>query len=512
MLRGCVVEIRLLGNVEIHGDDGLVRPRRSGERCVLAVLALHARLPVTVATLVDHLWLATEQSNKSIDTVGTYLRNVRAAIKEAGGQAGWLRYDRSARSCVLDVDAEWVDYHRFRALATKARRTQDPVAFQGALRLWRGPALADVGGHWADNRRHTLESERLAVHEDLLDHQLVDGRHAEVVQTVAQLIDESTPTDRLLLQGARGLAGSGRHTAIRVWVARVAERMRETVDAAPSAEVLDEIERLIARPTRWLPTFTEPDEELRELLDGARAALDRATRAITIHAQHRSGHTPNRTVASGEALPSAAWVDPPDLLMTSVNMSCDGILARISQHDRCSVDAQRQLHTVRVSQVLRAEQDGADRWILVYDWEGGTGDVPQIVGLRNCRLGRVAVDLEAHVLVAEMVFDRPLAAGETLIMEYEVINPVGATADSYFRRLRLPVRGYVLEVQFDTDNLPLRCQQFSSSAGDVRMARCRDLAVSPTGGVHVVALGVGPGLFGVRWDWAPAIPGPRQSL
>jgi hypothetical protein len=194
-----------------------------------------------------------------------------------------------------------------------------------------------------------------------------------------------------------------------------------------------------------------------------------------------------------------------------VNTSCDGILARISQHDQCMVNARRQLHTVRVSQVLRAEQDGADRWVLVYDWEVATKDAPQIIGLRNCRLGRIAVDHDAHILVAELLFDRALATGETLIMEYQVVNPVsdyGATADAYFRRLRLPVRDYVVEVQFDRGNLPVRCQQFSSPAGDVRLARRRNLTISPTGDVHAVALGVGPGLFGIEWDWPPVIPAP----
>ncbi len=99
-----MVEIRVLGNVEIHGDTGVLRLRRSGERCVLAVLALRAQAPVTVATLVDRLWSGTRQSDKSIDTVGSYLRRIRAGIKAVGGQSGWLRYDRSSRSCVLDID------------------------------------------------------------------------------------------------------------------------------------------------------------------------------------------------------------------------------------------------------------------------------------------------------------------------------------------------------------------------------------------------------------------------
>lgn len=202
-------------------------------------------------------------------------------------------------------------------------------------------------------------------------------------------------------------------------------------------------------------------------------------------------------------------------LLSRVNTSCDGILARISQHDRCEVNAQRQLRSVGVSQVLRAEQDGADRWILVYDWETTTADAPQITGLRNCRLGRVAVDHEAHLLVAELLFDRPLATGETLIMEYQVVNPVsdhGLRADSYFRRLRLPVRDFVIEVQFDGAALPARCQQFSSPVGDVRMARRRNLTVSPTGAVHAVALGVGPGLFGIEWDWPALIASPAVDL
>jgi tetratricopeptide (TPR) repeat protein/DNA-binding SARP family transcriptional activator len=285
-----VVDIRLLGNVEISGDAGVVRLRRSGERCVLAVLAYHATRPVTVATLVDHLWSGTEQSDKSIDTVGTYVRRVRIAITQAGGQAEWLRYDRAARWCLLDIDPAWVDYHRFAALTARARRDNDPKVLQEALALWRGPALADIGGHWADHRRHTLAAERLAAYEDLLHHELPVGQHAEVVRTVTDLVEDSTPTDRLLLLGAHGLADSGQHAAIRGWVARVTQRMRDTVDATPSAGVLDVIDRLIASPA-WLsplagtvptamfslradiPTFTGRDDELHALLDTVLAAL-----------------------------------------------------------------------------------------------------------------------------------------------------------------------------------------------------------------------------------------------
>jgi hypothetical protein len=191
-------------------------------------------------------------------------------------------------------------------------------------------------------------------------------------------------------------------------------------------------------------------------------------------------------------------------LLTSVDTASDGHLARISQHDRVVVDATRQIRSVRVSQVLRAEQDGVDRWVLLYDWQTETTDVPQITNLRNCRLGRMVADRNEHLLAAELLFDQELATGETLIMEYEVINPASEhtpLVDCYCRRLRLPVRDYVLEVKFDPDALPERCQQFSSPAGDVRLARRRNLAISPTGEAHTVGLGVGPGLVGIEWDW-----------
>jgi hypothetical protein len=100
---------------------------------------------------VDHLRSGTEQSDKSIDTVGSYLRRIRAA-----------------RAYVLDIDPVRVDYHPFTGLAALARRDDDPVALQAALALWRGPALADVSGYWADRRRHTLQAERLAAYDELL--------------------------------------------------------------------------------------------------------------------------------------------------------------------------------------------------------------------------------------------------------------------------------------------------------------------------------------------------------
>ena len=143
-------------------------------------------------------------------------------------------------------------------------------------------------------------------------------------------------------------------------------------------------------------------------------------------------------------------------LLNRVDTSCDNQLSRISQHDRCVVGPDRRPRSIEVSQVLRAEQDGVDRWITVYDWDEVTPHPAQLFPLRNCRTGRVAVNLDEHIMVAELLFERPLSRGETLIMEHKMVNPpeLRNAETIYFRRFRLPVRDYVLEIQFDPDTLP----------------------------------------------------------
>jgi DNA-binding SARP family transcriptional activator len=285
------VEIQLLGNVEIHGNPGPIRLERAGEVAVLAILAFNTGKPVSPAALVDHLWEPPEQTDKSLETVTKYVRTLRVALVRAGGQREWLVYDRRAGTYLLNVNPACVDYHRFTELVAAAHRDRDTSLWEKALALWTGPALGGVTGPWAQNRRHVLDTERLAAYDALLADYLATGRHAEVTRITAMLVDECTPTDQLLLVGARALAGAGRHTAIPGWKQHVTARMRQTVDATPSAEVLDEIDQITAHPTPWHPhpergpatamfslrsdiaTFTGRDEELNTLLDTVLATL-----------------------------------------------------------------------------------------------------------------------------------------------------------------------------------------------------------------------------------------------
>jgi tetratricopeptide (TPR) repeat protein/DNA-binding SARP family transcriptional activator len=295
------MDIRVLGNVEVHGPAGVVRSARAGERCVLAALAFSPRRPVAAATLADNIWSSAQQSDKAIETVADYVRKVRAAIKKAGGRPEWVRTDRGTRSYVLDVDPDRIDYGRFSRLLGADHDSANIEELRRALEQWQGRALADVTGLWAEGRRYAVEVERLNAYEIVLAHRLAHGHQVEVVRTVTELMDDVVPTDRLLFLAAQAMVGAGRGAAVRGWLDHAAKRIREATGAGLSPHLLVQVERLTApaappgrsRPAaapamhglrRDLAGFTGRQEESRRLLADVRTAAGSRDRAVAVHA------------------------------------------------------------------------------------------------------------------------------------------------------------------------------------------------------------------------------------
>lgn len=183
-----------------------------------------------------------------------------------------------------------------------------------------------------------------------------------------------------------------------------------------------------------------------------------------------------------------AWGEPVERLLKGIDTASDGRLTRLSHHDRIQVDQNGRLVEVANRLVLRASHDGADRWVLVWD-AGQAEQLPEIVAGQHCRLRRLNVDRDSGMMVGELVFDAPLARGETIIMEYRIANT--AEQGRFFRRLHRTTRDYVLEARFDPLALPARCARIESDA--------YDLAPSPTGSVHLVEFNAA-GTIGIRWQ------------
>ncbi len=251
------MDLRIMGNVEIHDGTAAIALRRTGERCVLASLALNPGHRIQVGTLIERIWGGEPPANAEY-TVASYTRAVRRTIAQGGGQREWLTSHRPG-AYQLDVAPDLIDYHRFTALLARARREQrtgnpgDAVlAYQHAVQLRRGEPLANVSTTWAQDRRYTIDQEYLAAVYELFEQQIAIGQFAAVATSATRLVAELTPTDRMIVLAAYGLAGSGQHAAIPDFLDYAARRMWETAEVSPSAEAVAIARDLVARPEAQL--------------------------------------------------------------------------------------------------------------------------------------------------------------------------------------------------------------------------------------------------------------------
>lgn len=177
-------------------------------------------------------------------------------------------------------------------------------------------------------------------------------------------------------------------------------------------------------------------------------------------------------------------------------------LKLVGLHDLCEIAEDGGQRAVTARAVFQSGSDGQDRWLLVFTQDDPDAGAPQLHAVRNCRVGRAEVD-EAHgLLVAELLFDRPIDRGETHLIEYTLTNggpPYPECRNTYYREFRRPVREYLLEVRFAPGTAPDRCWQYSRN-GQTGSRTRRRLRLDGGDGVHAVALDFGPGVFGIDWD------------
>lgn len=183
----------------------------------------------------------------------------------------------------------------------------------------------------------------------------------------------------------------------------------------------------------------------------------------------------------------------------------DDSLTRLSCHNRLDVDADRRVRSMTSRRLLRAEADGADRWIALYRLDA-PGPLPRFRPAAPARLGTVVELPEEGLVAAELLFDSPLARGGTVIVDYTVEH---RDPHPYSQRvettIHVPMREHLLEVRFAKSCLPRACYSFRANGldafPDAVRPREQRLRMDASGAVHAVALGAGPGRVGIRWVW-----------
>ena len=186
------MEFRVLGPIELWSAGQQCDLGAARARSVLAILLLAPGTIVPAEVLIERVW-DTQPPPKARESLSVYITRLRASLRQAVGDRA--RLAGRARGYQLDVDPGTVDLHQFRRL----RRQADALAANGdcdhaaallreADQLWRGPALAGIGGDWVARMRDGLHEERRAAVLKRIGCDLELGRHADLVGELQNLL------------------------------------------------------------------------------------------------------------------------------------------------------------------------------------------------------------------------------------------------------------------------------------------------------------------------------------
>jgi DNA-binding SARP family transcriptional activator/WD40 repeat protein len=227
---------RILGPLEVVGPDGPVALGGPKQRVVLALLVVRGNAVVSAETLRESLW-GDDPPESATNVVQSYVSHLRRAIgrDRIVGQAAGYR---------LRIEPDELDADRFTWLVHVARGTlaeapeMAAATLEEALRLWRGPALADVRDA-ADlvPEAVRLEELRMEAEEARMEAYLGTGRSARAVGELEALVAAQPLRESLWALLIRALYAQGRQAdALRAYL-RVRRALHDELGIEPSPEL-----------------------------------------------------------------------------------------------------------------------------------------------------------------------------------------------------------------------------------------------------------------------------------
>jgi peptide/nickel transport system substrate-binding protein len=232
------LEFRILGPLEVAGDDGPLDLPAGKPRVLLAVLLLSQGEVVSVDRIVDEVW-----GERPPPTAAKNVQGYVARLRRVLGDGALL-----TQAPGYALRAEALDATRFQALVEEARHDEPAAAaprLAEALALWRGPPLADFAYEpFAQDEIRRLEELRLSALEDRLEADLALGRHEEVVAELESLAREHPLRERLQSLRLIALYGCGRQAEALEAYRTTRRRLVDELGVEPGPE-LKELERRI---------------------------------------------------------------------------------------------------------------------------------------------------------------------------------------------------------------------------------------------------------------------------
>ena len=205
---------RILGPLEVRPGPDWQPVRAAKNRALLAALLLYSGQIVSADRLIAEMW-GDDPPESAAKAISVHVFRLRQLLADPDGEQLTTRapgYLLRCRPGELDARVFEARAAAGRRLLAAGRAAEAAAELARALRLWRGPALADVPrsaqiGTEADR----LEEARLAALELRIEADLRCGRPGELVPELRKLTAEYP-----LREGAwglllRALAAAGRH-------------------------------------------------------------------------------------------------------------------------------------------------------------------------------------------------------------------------------------------------------------------------------------------------------------
>src|SRR5919201_7038724 len=277
-----MVEIRVLGPVELGGATGKLPLTAEKQRRLLAALAASAGAACATYVLIDALWGPSPPASAD-KLLQVYVSQLRKLLQPAA-----IR--RRGSTYALDLDGAAVDAVRFERLLEEGRaesKSGNPALaaslLRRALALWRGRAYGEFAYEdFAREEAERLEELRLAAREESFEAELALGRHTDRLPELCSLAAEHPLRERLQAQAMLALYRCGRQSEALDVYAALHARLRDDLGLEPGQDLRELQRRILLHdpeldaapavgPAGALPApsnrLVGRDQELRELRD-----------------------------------------------------------------------------------------------------------------------------------------------------------------------------------------------------------------------------------------------------
>jgi DNA-binding SARP family transcriptional activator len=211
----CSVEFRILGPFEVTARGRSPELGAPRVRALLALLIVHANRVVPADRLIEELWPG-HPADRAAASLQVRLSELRKALRSAGEADRLITQPPGYRLQVGPGEVDAAIFEQLAAEGEAALAADDAVVaarrLDEALRLWRGPALADVADAAPSARTEAgrLEEIRLAALESRTEAMLGCGKHRELIAELECLTTAHPLRERLWSQRMLALYRAGR--------------------------------------------------------------------------------------------------------------------------------------------------------------------------------------------------------------------------------------------------------------------------------------------------------------